>query len=271
MDLEQSRPKGKIEGSSPSGGTGQFFNFINKRGDIVRNKKKILAVVWLVGLPLGLVFLALRLLRIVKVEGLEKRKLLPSSEGSVLYYRHPSLREPVFLPLAFFPWFLFDLRFVPFSTPDRDYYTQWWYAPLRPLSVAVSRKERKKAAEAEEEIRRGLAEGKTFLLAPGGGREKKGIRFKMLRAGRIEKAEVSLGVNFKELEGEAKGKLIRRFKPGMASLIQATGAAALPIWVESKGITTKIIFGKPFKLSNLSRKQINEALEDTLLKLGNKR
>jgi len=93
----------------------------------------------------------------------------------------------------------------------------------------------------------------------------------MLRAGRIEKAEVSLGVNFKELEGEAKGKLIRRFKPGMASLIQATGAAALPIWVESKGITTKIIFGKPFKLSNLSRKQINEALEDTLLKLGNKR
>jgi len=92
----------------------------------MREKNKLLTVAWTLGLWGGLVFCLLRLAGVIRILGYQKKKFIPPKGGLIVIYRHPSLREPAFLPFLFFPWFLFDSRFVPFSTPGKvDHYDKW--------------------------------------------------------------------------------------------------------------------------------------------------
>ena len=103
----------------------------------VREKDKLRAVVWTLGLWAGLVFCLLRLVGVIRILGYQKRRFVPPEGGLIVIYRHPSLQEPAFLPFLFFPWFLSNSRLVPFSTPAKDYYSKWWFWILRPVCIPI--------------------------------------------------------------------------------------------------------------------------------------
>ena len=69
----------------------------------MEERKNLFLISWTVGLFFGLLSWALRLLRIVEISGYDIRKLIPLDGGLLLMHRHPSLREPILLPLLFFP------------------------------------------------------------------------------------------------------------------------------------------------------------------------
>ena len=113
-----------------------------------------------------------------------------------------------------------------------------------------------------------LDKGGIVLVAPGGGREFKGRTFKTLGAGTIETVRVGPGVRYDDLSTTAGGKIVRRFRSGIGWLMDNTQAAVLPVWVENKGIRTKITIGEPTRSpEGLSRKKTLEFLENTLLEL----
>lgn len=154
----------------------------------MHEKIKLLVVAWTLGLWGGLIFCLLRLAGIIRISGYQKRKIIPPEAGLIVIYRHPSLREPAFLPFLFFPWFLFNSRFIPFSTPSKvNYYNKWWFWVFRPVSIPVNGKNYKGARHTLERIKAKLDQGGILILAPGGGREFKGTAFKRLIAGKIER------------------------------------------------------------------------------------
>ncbi len=237
----------------------------------MKEKIKFLILVWTIGFLGGLFFWFLRLIKLIDVLGYEKRKLSPCPSGLICFYRHPSLREPVVLPFLFFPRFLFDLRFLPFVTPDENYYRQFWFLPLWPISISINREGKvREVIRALKKIKKGLDEGKIFFLAPGGGREWREKEFKIIKDGKIEIREVSGQKSFWDLEKEVNGKIIRRFRAGIAWLVKNTETKILPIWVKKRGLKIKIIIGELEKPSKLGREEMLEYLENILLKLGDK-
>jgi len=232
-------------------------------------KIKLLVVAWTVGLWGGLVFCLLRLAGVIRISGYQKRKTIPPEAGLIVIYRHPSLREPAFLPFLFFPWFLFDSRFIPFSTPGKvSYYSKWWFWAFRPVCIPVDGENYKGVRQTLEQIKAKLDKGGILVLAPGGGREFKGKTFKRLSAGKIETVRATSGVNYSDLGKEAGGKIVRGFQSGIGWILDNTQAAVLPVWVETDGIRTKITIGKPTRPPNgLFRKEMVEFLENSLLSL----
>jgi len=247
----------------------------------LKEKIKLLVVVWSIGLLGGLLFWLLRMTKRVKVDGYDRRKLIPKDRGLILIHNHPSLWEPALLPFLFFPWYLFSLRFVPFSAPDKkNYYDKWWFCFLRPICIPIERGNPKGEARALKEIQEHLVQGKVLILAPEGGRTFKGEEFRVTREGRIDNVvrglpEIYLGDN----------KRLRRFKPGISWLIFNTKTKILPVWTEGgEGVIpnefsfklpfprlwrqTRIKIGEPLHLGELPKDEIIEFLEDSILKVG---
>lgn len=235
----------------------------------MRERNKLLVVAWTLGLWGGLFFCLLRLAGVVKISGYQKRKIIPQEGRLVIIYRHPSLREPALLPFLLFPWFLFDSRLVPFSTPDKvDYYSKWWFWPFRPVCIPIERGNLKAARQILEQMKAKLDKGGVLVLAPGGGREFKGTTFKRLKDGKIETVRTAPGLNYSDLAKEAGGKIVRGFHSGVGWILDSTQAVVLPVWVETDGIRTKMTIGEPTRHpGGLSRKEIVEFLQNSLLNL----
>ncbi len=247
----------------------------------MKDKIKLLALVWTIGLLGGLFFWLLRITRRVRVSGYNHRKLTPNDRGLVLIHNHPSLWEPALLPFLFFPWYLFSLKFLPFSVPDKkNYYDKWWFSLLRPICIPIERGNTKGEASALKRMRENLVEGKILIFAPEGGRTFKGEEFKIISEEKIDGGvkslpEIHLGDN----------KRLRKFKPGISWLIFNTQTKVLPVWTEGgEGVIpnefsfklpfprlwrqTHIKIGEPLDLGELPKNEIIEFLENSILKVG---
>ena len=238
------------------------------------NKKRLLFYRWTICLLGGLIFKILVFVKLIEIIGNEKRKFsLSPNEGLLVIYRHPSLKESGLLPLLFFPRFLFDARYFPFPTPDKRYFSQWWFFLFRPTCVCINQK-----SDAWEEVKDILRQGQVLIMAPGGSREFKGKRFKIIRDGNIETVKISLPQGkdcnreeYDKLHKEARGIIIQRFKPGIGRILQEVSVPVLPIFVEASRIRLKFIIDEPVRLSQgLSREIITSTLEDILLKTGDR-
>ncbi|MBI2098368.1 MAG: 1-acyl-sn-glycerol-3-phosphate acyltransferase [Candidatus Wildermuthbacteria bacterium] len=232
-------------------------------------KLKIMAFAWSVGIFGRLAVLVLQALGIVRVEGIRNlRALLARDEGFLVIHRHPSMRETVMIPLLFVPWALWNWKRVPVVTPDKhNYYDPWWCASLRPLAIPVLRENHDVMRGAALKMRRALLAGRPLVLAPEGGRTFKGENFKYLTS-----ADQVYTCGRPEAGVDLSQCVIRRFQPKVGELcgngkIRIT---VLPVWVDSKGWHTTIIFGKPTTLP-LNTLDKTEALENLLLHTSRQR
>ncbi len=246
----------------------------------MKEKIKFFVAAWSIGLLGGLLFWLLRITNRVKVQGCERRKLDPKSKGLILIHNHPSLWEPALLPFLFFPWYLFSSRFAPFSVPDKNnYYDKWWFSFLRIVCIPMERGNLKGEVRALRQMQEKLVEGKIIILAPEGGRTFKGEEFKVIREGKIDVVK-----SLPEIDS-GDNKAIRRFKPGIGWLASKNNVEILPVWTEAGERVipnefsfklpfprfwrqTRIKIGEPIDLGELSKKEIIELLEDSILKLG---
>lgn len=196
-----------------------------------------------------------------------------------MIHNHPSLWEPAVLPWLFSPWYLFSSRYIPFSTPDKkNYYDKWWFF-YRAVCIPVERGNLKEEARALMRMQRKLKDGGVIIMAPEGGRTYKGEEFKVIKDGKIEIVKDLSGVDLKSC------KAVRRFKSGISRLVYNTEAEIIPLWTEGgeevvqnvdNALYTfpriwkqaKIKIGKPLDLSGMSKNEIVDYLEDSMLKTG---
>lgn len=229
---------------------------------------KLKLVAWTLGIAGGIIFNLLRIFGIVRLFYYDKHKITSHAGGLLVVYRHPSLREPAYLPFLFFPQYLFNSLAIPFSTPNKFFYSKWWFTFFRPVCIVIDNSNHRTIMQTLEEIKLKLLQGHPVLIAPGGGREFKGEHFKFVSNEGIRCNSIKSTAELREIESISKGVYIRRFLSGLGWLLENTNARVLPVWVENKGLRTTIIMGDPVKLeSNLPRKHKLELLEDILLGL----
>ncbi len=236
----------------------------------MKEKIKLLVYVWTIGLFFGLIFLIFRITRRIKIQGYSRSKLDPKDKGLSLISNHPSLWEPALLPFLFFPWYLFSLRFVPFSVVDKtNYYDKLWFLPFRRVSIPIERGKSREEIKAVDAMIEMLRQGRILILYPEGRRTFKPGEFKV----------------------SAPGNKIHKFPRGLRKLFGATSTPVLPIWTQGgdRVIPNKLAFprfphfpfpriwrqtiikiGEPFILRTASKNEIIETLEDVLLKLGDR-
>jgi 1-acyl-sn-glycerol-3-phosphate acyltransferase len=249
----------------------------------LKEKIRLFVAAWSVGLLGGLLLWLLRITARVKIEGYSRRKLDPKDKGLILIHNHPSLWEPALLPFLFFPWYLFSLRFIPFSVPDKkNYHDKWWFCLFRIVCIPMERGNLKGEARALKRMREKLSEGKILILAPEGGRTFKGEEFKIIREGKSDVVK-----SLSEIDLRDNNKVLRRFKPGVGWLAFNTKAKILPVWTEGGERVvpnsfsfkfpfprfwrqTQLRIGEPLDLGELPKKEITEFLEDSMLKVGAK-
>jgi len=237
-----------------------------------------LAVLWTIGALGGTLFFLLRIFGRIRLMGYDIKKLYPTEKGLIVIYNHPSLWEPGILPFLLFPFFLFSLRFAPYSAPDkRNFFDKWWFYLIRRFCIPIDRE--KGRTKGLRELIKNVNQGKIVIVAPEGGRTDKGEEFKVLENG----GKIVIKKKHELTQNDIHK--IRRFQRGFSALLKLTQAPVLPIWTEggNRVIPNKDSFPKgPYLLlPNLKAKTIIKIgerrktkdisqLEDTLLKLSQK-
>lgn len=198
-----------------------------------------MVILLIIGYILGIFFLSLRALKIVKIIHHER---LPRNKGGLLVVsNHPAMPETVFLPLMFFwEYLLHPIKLSPWSTPDkRNYYDKifWYFFRLR--SIPVERGSLGSEKEALLEMKKVLENKGILVLFPEGGR-----------------TEASESAGEKKYLTSPQGKKIREFKRGVGILARKTNATIVPVWIEG---TDKIIPNQKYftfkSLLNLNLKE----------------
>ncbi len=186
--------------------------------------------------PFGIILLfflgLLRALNVINI--LHKERLSFNKRGLIVISNHPSLLEPIIIPLLFYKDYLISpIKLRPFSTPDKsNYYDKWyWYWMLRLLSVPIDRGNRRSEVTAFFRMAEIINSEGILILFPEGGRTDNGTDFHYSR----------------------KGKRIRILKQGIASLISRTGASVLYIWVEGAEKVMPIVKDKLYVRPRLGR------------------
>ena len=184
-----------------------------------------LAVLWTIGALGGTLFFLLRIFGRIRLTGYDIKKLYPTKKGLIVIYNHPSLWEPGLLPFLFFPFFLFSLKFTPYSAPDkRNFFDKWWFYLIRCFCIPIDRE--KGRTKGLRELIKSVNQGKIVMVAPEGGRTHKGEEFKILKDGEILIKKKS------ELSPTENNPKIRRFQRSFSALLKFTEAPVLPIWAE---------------------------------------
>jgi len=192
---------------------------------------------YVIGPILGILVCYLEAIRIIKFQHFSRYPIW--EEKVIIVSNHPSLLEPVILPLMGFPWmnfpwvfsplwgrikpslswarqfrkeFFLTKKLIPVSVPDkRNYYDKAYYGLIRGLNIPVKRDgtaaDRVSTVLALKEV---LGQGGRIILFPEGGRT-----YKAKRKMRSQKGN-ELGV----------------LKEGAALLALQTGAKIVPIWVK---------------------------------------
>lgn len=224
-----------------------------------------LGVTYPLGILLWLIFCLLKLLKRIQVLHWER---FPHWQGNlILVSNHPSLVEPLLLPVLFFREFLFHpFKFKPWSTPDKkNYYDPWYWFWIRPVSIPIDRTDRRGELKTLFRMKDILKSGGVLILFPEGGRTFNGKEF---------------------LYSERRNR-IRILKEGIGWLVMKTEPLVVPIWIEGadeilpnqanklyytlprfwRRMTIKI--GKPLRFGNPSRKEeVTQKLAIALLKLA---
>ncbi|MDO8424785.1 MAG: lysophospholipid acyltransferase family protein [bacterium] len=236
----------------------------------MRERLRILFLVWTIGLVGGLIFMVLRVTGRVKISGFNRKKLKLGEKGLIVISNHPSLWEPGVIPFLFFPGYLFSLRLVPVSVVDKaDYYNSGWFSPFRFACLPVERRNTKEEMKAMGKMLSHLERGGVLIIYPEAGRTFKGEEFRY----------------------SSSGERIRCFPKGLRKLFLESGSPVLPLW--TKGGDRIILnelahprfphftfpriwrvltirFGDLIEVNGTSREEVIGMLEDTLLKLGEK-
>lgn len=192
---------------------------------------------YVIGPIFGVVVCFLEAIRIIKFQHFWRYPIW--EEKVIIVSNHPSLLEPLILPLMGFPWmnfpwvfsplwgrikpslrwirqlrkeFFLTKKLIPISVPDkRNYYDKAYMGLIRGLNIPVKRDgtaaDRVSTFLALKEV---LDQGGRIILFPEGGRT-----YKAKRKMRSQKRK-ELGV----------------LKEGAALLALQTGAKIVPIWVE---------------------------------------
>jgi len=175
------------------------------------DKLLIILLIYPFGISLLLILSLFRLLGIVNILNKER---FPHNKGRlVVVSNHPSLLEPIIIPLLFYKEYLrhpFKLR--PFSTPDKtNYYDKWyWYWLLRLTAIPIDRGNRRSEVKAFRQMIDVINNKGIIIIFPEGGRTGKGKNFYY----------------------SEKGKKIRPLKQGIASLVSRTGSLVLFVWID---------------------------------------
>ncbi|MBI1985020.1 MAG: 1-acyl-sn-glycerol-3-phosphate acyltransferase [Candidatus Wildermuthbacteria bacterium] len=241
------------------------FSAFNKAWNSVGVFLGVLCTVWIIGPVLLIGIFTARFLGLLHIQGYSSEKFrTKNGEGLLVIHRHPSMRETLIIPVLFLSQCIFHFSRVPLITPDkRNIYGQIIRRmPLRVISIFIDRGNFMGQGRALLKIRKALAEGRSVVLAPEGGRTWKGKEFKTITA----KGEILI---FRP-EGavDLSKPVIRRFQEGVRKVV-APNVAVLPIWVKSKGWRTTIKIGYPFGISkSVPACEIPELLEDSMLQLA---
>ncbi len=238
---------------------------MKKEIDRTTDKIALLLTVYTVGLLMGGLLYLLKALKRIRISHWER---FPRKQSNLIVVsNHPSLVEPILLPVLFFREYIFHpFKFSPWSTPDRtNYYDKWYWFWLRPRAVPIDRDNQRKGLKALLLIKKILTLGGTVILFPEGGRTFRGENFFFSK----------------------RNKKIRTLKEGIGWLISRTDALILPVWVDGaeqvlpnlpdklyhtfprfwKGLTIKI--GKPLRFERpVSREEVTQKLVTILLKLA---
>jgi len=239
----------------------------------MKQKLKLYLYAWSLGNFLGIVFMLLRVTRRVEIKGYARSKVDPKGRGLLVICNHPSPTEPTLLPFLFYPWFLFQLRFVTYCLPARQYYDDWLCIPFRIISVPIDRASMRNNLNAVKELEGMLRDGKVILMHP----ERERIYSDSERDSdtRLSKS----------------GKRMKRFRPGTRRLFMHPNCRVLPIWMDGgdrmilnrsenptsrwvhwpriwRKVTIKI--GEPLDVTGMSKNEVLDYLEDVLLDLADR-
>lgn len=253
---------------------------------------RFLAVNYLLGSALGVIVCLLEAFGRIKFLHFERFPIW--EEKLIMVSNHPSLLEPVILPLAGFPWMNFPWIFSPlwsrvkfslywfkelqkeFSlykklTPanvsDRqNFYDPPFWRLFQGINVPVNRNGRAQGRiSTVSALREILENGGRVLVFPEGTRT-----FKAIRKGRIT---------------STNGKEVGKLKDGAGWLALSTGARVLPIWVEG---TDKVLpnnklplprlwhriiikIGNPFVVHGSTRQEATLEITQALLELADEK
>ncbi|PIS40231.1 MAG: hypothetical protein COT32_00805 [Candidatus Nealsonbacteria bacterium CG08_land_8_20_14_0_20_36_22] len=192
---------------------------MKKIKDKLVDKIVLLGTVYTIGVFLAVLLNLFRVLgriRILHWERFPNYRCSPKlyKNGLILVSNHPSLLEPFLLPVLFWKeYLLHPIQLSPWSTPDKvNYYDKWYWFWIRPLAIPIERGNKQEELRAFVKLRRILNSGGIVVIFPEGGRTCNG--------------------KHGEFYWSERGKKIRRLKDGVGLLVQKTGAAVLPTWVD---------------------------------------
>lgn len=212
-------------------------------------------VTYLIGPILGLVICFLELFKIISFRHFKRYPIW--EEKLIIVSNHPSLLEPIILPLMGVPWmnfpwvfsgwwfrikpslnwarqfrkeFFLTKKLIPVSVPDKkNYYDKVYMGLIRELNIPVKRDglahDRVSTVLALKEV---LEEGGRIILFPEGSRTFKTAKETKLRT--------------------PKGRELGKLKEGVGWLALETGAKILPIWVQG---TDKVLPNGKFPLPRI--------------------
>jgi len=197
---------------------------MKKEIDRITDKITLLAVIYTIGSLLGGLLYLLKALKRIRILHWER---FPRKQGNlIIVSNHPSLVEPILLPVLFFrDYFFHPIKLSPWSIPDKtNYYDRWYWFWVRPRAIPVDRKNKRAELKAFFKMKNVLASGERIVFFPEGGRTFKGKDF---------------------FYSPEKHKRLRMLKEGAGLLVAKTGATVFPIWVEG---TDKVLPNSPDKL-----------------------
>lgn len=234
----------------------------------MKDKLLILLAMYPIGILLGLLFYSLRFLNwIHPSSGIKilNQKRFPKKQGCMLIVaNHPSLLEPVLIPLLFFKELVFKPFGTPWSVPDKkNFFDRWYWAWSKIRLVPINRESDSETRSAIKRIREILGAGGRVILHPEGGRTSSGKLF------------------YKNENGHK----LRVLKEGV-SLIVSSETLIVPIWIDGaekvlpnkpgklyhcfpdfrKRVIMKI--GKPFCIKKINRKETAQKIALALLELA---
>ncbi len=210
---------------------------------VLKDKILIVLAIYTVGLLLALFLYLLRISKRVKIEHWE---CFPNYTGNLIVVsNHPSLLEPILLPVLFFKEYLsHPFKFRPISTPDKtNYYDRWyWHWLLKYAAIPIDRDNRRERFRALFQMKKLVNSGGILILFPEGGRTAKGEKFLYSK----------------------KGRKIRFLKRGVGSLVSKTNSSILYIWVDGTEKVMPIIPERLYTYPRIWKSQITIKIGKTV-------
>jgi 1-acyl-sn-glycerol-3-phosphate acyltransferase len=166
--------------------------------------------IYLFGALLAIVFLAMRLLKRIKVW---HRERFPHFEGNIIFVaNHPSWIDPWLVAVLCAKGYLTNpFKLAPIIVADKKNFceSRWWKW-MSPIMIAVDRDNKHSAATAFLRMREALKSERNIIIFPEGGRTFRGTEFTT----------------------SPKGNRIRILTGGTALLVKKTEATVVPIWID---------------------------------------